>query len=244
MWIEFVGCSGAGKTTLAARTLAVLRESGMYAASSQDLVARSTRTAWIRNNSVRNLLQNVVFAPSAIRAAVHHHSFLRFATGIITREADFPLDWLSRTRSTLRILASQRVLTAYRSSDLVVLIDEGMLNAAQNLFVHARRAPRLREVRAFASRVSMPDIIVHVRVPLGVALLRTMRRHDPPLRTRSRRDLESFITHGQQVFEVLTQADSWRDRVISVSSVPEEPADVAGAPRQIVESIRERLSTR
>ncbi len=244
MFVEFIGCSGAGKTTLAKNTLVRLADCGVRAADSQDLVAQSTRTAWVKNDSMRNLLQSIVLAPSPVELGVNHRRLLSFAVRIITRDAESPLDWCSRTRSTLRLIASHRMLLTRRTSELVVLVDEGLLNAAHNLFVYASRGPRLREVRSFASMVSVPDMIVHVRVPLDVALVRTMRRPDPPIRTRSPRHLEAFLRHGQQVFEMLAQTDPWRDRVLSVSSVADAPADTAAVVRQIVELIRDRLSMR
>src|ERR1035438_973869 len=110
MLIEFVGCSGAGKTTHIERALRVLSDRGRAAACSTALVARATRTAWISNLLLRNICLNVVLFPWLLLALRRHARFFFFGIRHIVCRADSALGILQRSLSQARNLAANELL--------------------------------------------------------------------------------------------------------------------------------------
>jgi hypothetical protein len=72
----------------------------------------------------------------------------------------------------------QRLRRGLRDCDLV-LCDEGIVQAAHNLFVHAGAAPRPEEIVQFAQTVPRPDLLVWVAAPPAQSAAVILRRGHP-----------------------------------------------------------------
>src|SRR5205823_5433711 len=97
-----------------------------------------------------------------------------------------------------------------------VLVDEGTIHSAHYVLVHVNHPPRREDVEAFCRLVPMPDLVVHVVAPLETVLARTFARSDPPLRRRSKEEMERFIRHAYTMFDLLMSQDTLSRKTLRV----------------------------
>ncbi len=238
MLIEFVGCSGAGKTTFATAVRAALLERGCKVAYSPELIAQITKSAWMRNERFRNVLISVWLLPWFWKSRGVHRSFYDFAFSVIRRDAEDVWDWSSRTRSLIRQACTFEVLRRFESQYDFVLVDECTLSSAHNLFAHVNTPPRHDEIRQFATLVPMPDMVVHVDTDTQRAMQRTLGRPDPPIRQGYENNrFERFIQHGQQICEYLTHCPELSHRVVTVKNNSDDREAITECAGRLVQYI-------
>jgi hypothetical protein len=227
MLIEFVGCSGAGKTTVVEKVLAALSERNRTAASSTALIATATHTAWIRNLFLRNICLDFLLLPWLLLALKHHFRFCLFGLLQIVRNADSGLSVLQRVLSQLRNVAANELLRRLHPNPEFILVDEGTVCGVHNVLVYPNRAPATTAIQAYAKLVPKPDLIIHVNSPVQLALSRTKSRYDPPLRFHSLCDRLRFVRFGHETHLQLSRchefSDSWY-----VTCPTEDPVDRRG----------------
>ena len=211
MLIEFVGCSGAGKTTHIERALRVLSDRGRAAACSTALVARATRTAWISNLLLRNICLNVVLFPWLLLALRRHARFFFFGIRHIVCRADSALGILQRSLSQARNLAANELLRRLDSAPEFILVDEGTICGVHNVLVHLKRLPESDWIETYSRLVPKPDLVIHLDTPVGLALTRTQNRPDPPLRFHILSDRLRFVQFGHDTHEVLSKCEAFRN---------------------------------
>ena len=108
-----------------------------------------------------------------------------------------------------------------------------------NPFVHVNCFPKNEEVRKYLSTVPAPDLVVRVEAPLEVALTRTLRRRDKPIRgRRTEQDFADFIQHADDVFQELDEDEYFRNRMIKVVNV--DSACVDAVVKKIVNFVLKR----
>jgi hypothetical protein len=123
---------------------------GQRTVASGDVVARATRTAWLRHDPTRNAVLNVLLAGWFRRAALEHPTFLRSARAHIKRDARPGFDRVSRLWALRRQLAGDALLRA-QGADVLTLVDEGILGAIHSALVHPQRAAKAEEVEDFVT---------------------------------------------------------------------------------------------
>ena len=242
MLIEFAGCSGAGKTTLLNNVIATLTKRGVKAVSSTFVIAQMTCTAWINNDTVRNILLNFILLPWFFRSFKNYYRFYFFGIRVILRDAHSVFNRISRIRSLMRQMGADELLRSKKVKRQLILVDEGMLGCAHNLLVYIDTPPRPEAVRQYAQLVPMPDLIIHIDVPLHLAFKRTLSRPDPPLRGQSKANLKRFVRHGRDVFNTLSAVEEFEDHLLTVFNVYETPAKTEALTEHIVEFILKKVS--
>lgn len=211
MHVALIGCSSAGKTTLAQAILTACQERGVPAWLSDDFAMRRLHLGWIRNGFVRRrVLELSSFAWFVVTWRRH-----RAYSGLIRRVIrDAPGGWaykLTLLRLTVRKLGIHALVeSAVEPDQIVVSENEAVLQAAHHLFVHpvGRRAAPLDSTESallaeFAERSPRPDLIAYVRVPSDVLVDRMLRRGHRRLGTTNRRRVERFVDRAVETFERL-----------------------------------------
>ena len=102
---------------------------------------------------------------------------------------------------------------ARRASDRrTVLVDEGVLLSAYQLFVYSDAPYGDVDLDRFARLVPMPDRIVYVKAPLDLLVDRAIRRPDPrrELAGRSRDQVADGLARAVELFEGLAVRDAVR----------------------------------
>ena len=236
MMVEFIGSTGAGKTTVAAavqRRLAELAEVD----TAPDFVASLIGLPPLATPFQRNLVSDLVGLPFFLGSLHRHREFVRFVLSVLARQR-LALQAANRVRSTIRKIGVYEILER-RARGRIVLVDEGTVLHAHNLFVFTSRAYSAADLERFASVAPLPELIVYVKAPLATLVSRSLERPDPPreIRSRDRRLVELFVGRAHAMFETLVEIPIIRERVVIVDN----PGDRTGASTQAVEAVVESI---
>ena len=193
MQLELVGCTGAGKSTLAANILKTAQADGFEIMLADDVALR--QLGWCGTSPGR--LRSVALHAAALIACVtdgwQYRDFIRSAHGVL-RSAKIPLcQQCNQFRKVLKQLGRYE-LVRQRSQELrPILVDEGTVHAAHNLFVHVNREAADEELQSFAECVPLPDVVIYLKSGEEHLIERTLRRGHPRIRELTHQSVSSFV---------------------------------------------------
>ena len=244
MLIEFIGCTGAGKTTLVKGVKDRLLSLGLDAISSTHFIAETTGTYWIKSERLQNVALSFILCPWFIKAFRFYRSYIFFALRTICCNTTPILDRVNRIRHVVRLLGGNELLRGSCQGNRFVLIDEGAIGSAHHVLVGIHHSPMEEDILTFANLVPIPDLVIHVDTPVRIALERTLRRPDPPIGIKSVTLVEEFIKHGRDVFEIFSGHRNLDGRFMTVTNRTQKPKKIDLLVDQIVEFILTRISHR
>jgi len=218
MIIEFIGCTGAGKTTLIAHVQRRLVQEASVT-TSFTLVASPLGLRNVTNPTARHLIQEFIGFPSFIRSLYRHKAFIIFILRMLARQADFSVFMMNNLRSLVRKISVYE-MTKRRQHNQIVLVDEGTVLLAHNIFVYSSALYTAEEIARFASLVPLPDMIMYVKAPMETLVQRTLLRADPPREIKSRNQelIEKQINRAVRMFDQLVKAENIQSRLLIVEN--------------------------
>lgn len=235
MLIEFIGCTGSGKTTISERVIKKLSNMGIKTIS---IHSREFYFCGIKleNETLQNIIMDFKAFLFVILAMKWQYHFLLFAIKVLKRNADSFLIGLNLFRSVIRKIGTYELLKRKGPNEIAV-VDEGTVHTAHNLFVHLTSPHSTQDIIEFARLVPLSDIVVCVQAPKAVLLERTFNRKDPPRRELSRVKLERFVNHACDLFEELAAIERIRERLLTVNYFENSFEMVDALGNQIVNHI-------
>ena len=236
MIVEIAGCSGSGKSTLLKEILRQCAERGLPVATAEDVALPRLPRAIRRHPTLQNLALDLRGVGETITLR-RDRDFLAFAMSVIRRDTDRAVTALSACRGVLRKLGVHSVLAREANGWKAVLVDEGTIHSAHYVLVHVNSAPRPQDIAAFCRLVPMPELVVYVTAPLEKVLERTFARRDPPLRGRSREEMERFIRHAHTMFDQLMSDETLSRRTLKVQTNENDFGSYRCFARTIVDRI-------
>lgn len=240
MIVEFVGSTGAGKTTLITavhRKLAGTAE----VATAFELVAMPLGLDRTTHPTAQNLIQEVAGLPFFARSLLRYRAFLLFIVKMLARHGKITWFTLHYLRSLERTLGVYEFIRHY-GQERIVLVDEGTLIPAHNVFVYTAAHYTAAEIAQFARLAPLPDVVVYIKAPVESLIRRTLQRADPPRELRSRNPVlvETYLKRATALFEQLVSTENLRNRVLVVEN-PEASEQARNiTAEQIAEFIRHR----
>jgi thymidylate kinase len=236
MIVEFIGCDGAGKTTLS-RMLCEHGIPGRRVVAMPDLLRDRAGLRRITHRTAVNVVQDVGAFPFFVRGFRRHREYVAFARRMLARHEPSTFDRLNSMRGIVRRVGMYE-LASNRASDRIVLSDEGTVLSAYHLAL-ADVALEPSELEDFARLVPAPDLIVYVTAPVASLVQRATSR---PVRRRQHAgkdpdQVERTIRRTADVFDRLAAASPLRDRVIIVENEDGDPAE----RQELVEKLAPRL---
>jgi len=225
MMVEFIGSTGAGKTVLADEVRRRLAAAwGTASVAAIDLVAERVEVPVPAHPTAQNLLEDAVGFPYFLASWPRHRAFTRFASGYLARGFRRAVWNLNRLRNVVRKLGTYEIARRH-GAGRIVLVDEGTVLAAHNLFGGVDAVYGAEELESFARLVPLPEAIVYVRAPLELLVRRCMERPDPPraVRARDRSLVERHLRRAAGVFEDLIACPRIRERALIVDNAAESP---------------------
>ena len=218
MIIEFIGSTGAGKTTLLAEVRRRLAQTAEVA-SAFELVAAPLGLGRVTHPTAQNLIQELIGLPFFLQSLGRHRAFVVFILKMIARHGNFRFFTIHYLRSLERTIGVYELIRR-RERERIVLVDEGTIILAHNVFVYTSALYSSEEISTFARLVPLPDVIVYVRAPVDSLIKRSLQRTDPPreMKSKSRALIEQYTTRAVAMFEQLIKAENMRSRVLIVEN--------------------------
>jgi thymidylate kinase len=237
MIIEFIGSTGAGKTTLISAVQRRLAETAEVM-TSFERVASPLGLRRVTNLTARNLIQELVGFPFFIGSFSRHKALIIFILRMLARQASFSVFTINNLRSLERKLGVDEILKR-RQHNKIILVDEGPLLLAHNVFVYSGAHYTGEEIARFAALVPLPDIIIYIKAPLDILIQRSLLRADPPreMKSRNRGLVEKHINRALEMFDQLVAAQNIKCRLLIVENSDSDHHGYNHAVDHIVKSI-------
>jgi thymidylate kinase len=236
MIVEFIGCTGAGKSTLVAQLRQELSQQA-HVVSSFEVVAARLGLSHIAQPTVQNLIQEVAGLPFFLGSLPSQQRFLRFTLQMMARQGNFNFYSFNHLRSLERTIGVDGFIRSVggrqAAQPQIVFVDEGTIVPAHNIFVYNDVAYSAQEINRYAELAPLPDVIVYVRAPIEQLIKRTQQRPDPPreMRGQSAARIEYFIRRADAMFEQLVSNPRLQQRLLLVDA-PEKGDALYGATVQ------------
>ena len=214
MIIEFIGSTGAGKTTLISKVQHKLAKT-VNVTTSFDLVSTPVGLRGVTNPTAQNLIQELVGFPFFVHSLHRHKAFVVFALKMLARHGKFTFYAMNYLRSLERTVGVYEIIRRYERKR-IVLVDEGTILPAHNVFVYTNAEYTPEEIARFAALVPLPDLIVYVKAPVDCIIERSRRRTDPPreMKSKDHDQIEVYVNRAVNKFEQLVRAEPIRSRTL------------------------------
>ena len=244
MIVEFIGCAGAGKTSL--RNL--ICEQGIRGhdvVAMPDLLLQRPLLRRVAHPTAVNIVQELGGLPFLLRALPSERPFLAFARRTLWRDTTSRFDKLNGMRGVARKVGMFH-LARTRARHAVVLSDEGTLLSSYNLFVATKKDFGQAELDRFAHLVPMPDYVVYVRAPVESLVERARSRPDPRRQHlgQSTAAIEADVRRTVQLFDLLVEAAPLAGRVSMVESRDLDREGRIRLANDIAKELRSQLEDR
>lgn len=236
MIVEFVGCDGAGKTTLS-RMLCERGIPGSRVVAMPDLLLDRPGLRWITQRTAVNVVQDLGGFPFFVDGRRRHREYVAFARRMLARHEPSTLDRLNSMRGIVRRVGMYE-LANRRAANEIVLSDEGTVLSAYHLALTSTTFDEA-ELQEFARLVPRPGLIVYVKAPLASLVRRAASR---PVQRRQHAgmapdQIEQTIRRTANVFDLVAAAPPLRERVLVVENADSDP----GNRQELVDEIARRL---
>ena len=217
MVVEFIGSTGAGKTTVINEVFHRLAKTSQVT-TSIDLATSMLGLRGVKNPTLQNLAMEFVSFPFFIFTLYKYNKFLRHTIKIFWRATGFSIQTIHNLRSLVRKIGMYEI-TKSPGKNQVVLVDEGPVLAA-HMFVPAGNTYTPEEITRFTELLPLPDLIVYIRASVDTIIERTHRRADPPREVEINNPdrMEAYIKRTVDLFDQITQADNLQPRLLVVES--------------------------
>lgn len=218
MIIEFIGSTGAGKTTLIQRILSTCEREGIAAVAGTDAVLKQCGLNWVHHHLVRAALVNLIALAASLAAWRSYPDFYRFTFHTLLKLPD-TVPWFHRlwlAKNILKRIGIYELVRRHDDPQHLVLIDEGTLHVAHSLFVHLDGAPDGQALSTFARLAPLPQVVVYLRQDEATLAERLLARRHPRVPDGSLADATHFVRQAVGVFDELVQHPAIAQRVIVV----------------------------
>ncbi len=216
MQIELIGCTSAGKSTLAGELIATGQACGVDVVMSDDVLLKRARLAWLKRRWLRTLAIDLLAGVSCLCVLPSQLAYFAFA---VRTSLQSPGSWpvrLNLVRNTLRKVGIDRLLNKAARDDQIVLVDEGTLHAAHNLFVHVDTPPDREALARFLHLVRLPEMALYLRQAPSVIAQRTLARGHQRIPSRHPDDIARFVQRAIEVFDRLAGEPAVAERLIQI----------------------------
>ncbi len=237
MIIEFIGSTGAGKTTLISEVRRRLAQT-IDVTTSFELVAAPFGLSSVTHPTLRNVIEEILGLPFFVRALFLNRAFIVFILRMLARQANLSIFTLNNLRSLERKIGVYEIIRR-NPHDQIVLVDEGTVLTAHNIFVYSEATYSREEIAGFANLVPLPDFIVYIKAPVDILVQRSLKRTDAPreMRSKDRAVIERYINSAVRMFDELIKTDNIQRRLLIVENSDQNDHEIDMVVNEIVNVI-------
>ena len=217
MIVEFIGSTGAGKTSLISKIHHKLAQTKVVT-TPFDLIAAPLGLSSVTHPTIQNLIQELVGFPFFVGSLNRHAKFLSHTIETFSRNTRFSIHRINNLRSLERKIGMYEISQRYDKGQ-IVLVDEGPILAA-HMFVFTASIVTSAEIAAFANLLPLPDLIIYIKAPVDVLVRRALQRPDPP-REMGKKDpimTEKYVKDAATVFDQLMESERIKSRLLVVDN--------------------------
>lgn len=217
MIVEFVGSTGAGKTSLISKIHHKLARTATVT-TQFDLIAAPLNLKSVSHPTVQNLIQEVVAFPFFVGSLNRHKKFLTHTIRTFSNNTKLSIYKINNLRSLERKIGLYEISQRY-NRDQIILVDEGPILAA-HMFVFTGSLVQDSDMATFAELLPLPDLIVYIKAPIEVLVRRALQRPDPPREMGSKDAVltENYVRSATAVFDRLMEAERIKSRLLIVNN--------------------------
>ncbi len=219
MQIELTGCTSAGKTTLMSRICRASHEQSLDVVAGDEFILGLVRLNGIRSHIARTLIIDFIAGIACLATIARHWGFYRFSLRLIFRLRTGWFERLNLARNALKKIGVFETIRRFAPPSKIVMVDEGTLHAAHNLFVHLNSEPSEDDFRTFLRLVPLPEAAVYLKESAPVLILRTHRRKHPRLRFANVTGKMLFVERAISTFERL-ESEPRVQQVLLIAEMP------------------------
>ena len=216
MQIELIGCTSAGKSTLSRRILHACHERGIDILLGEDFVLKQVRLHWIKNHLLRRLLINLAGLFACLLTLRRNAKFYLFAARHLLLLSIAFFEKINMLRNTLKKIGIFEIIRTRSAHHQIILVDEGVLQAAHHLFVFVSVNIKTEHLSTFVGLVPLPDVLVYLKQPEELLIDRTMKRGHKRIPYRSYGKVARFVKQAVTTFDKLVQHPSVEKKVFVV----------------------------
>lgn len=217
MQIELIGCTSAGKSTLARDICQVCHEQGLDILAGNDFILKQIKLNWIKNRLSRTFLVNLAALLACLVTWQNNLKFYLFATQLLFQLPIPRLEKLYLLRNVLKKIGIYEIIRFRSTGQQVILVDEGVVQTVHNFFVHVSVQVEAEQLATFARLIPLPDVIVYLRQPEALLIDRTIKRGHKRIPDRSYSNVARFIKQAVAIFEQLVQNPAVQNKVLVVA---------------------------
>ena len=217
MIVEFIGSTGAGKTSLISKIHHKLAQTTVVT-TPFDLIAAPLGLSSVTHPTAQNFIQELVGFPFFIGSLNRHGKFLAHTINTFSNNTNFSIHRINNFRSLERKIGMYEITQRYDQGQ-IILVDEGPILAA-HMFVFTGSLVTSSEIATFADLVPLPDLIVYIKAPVDVLVRRALQRPDPP-REMGKKDpvlTERYVKDATAIFDQLMESERIRSRLLLVDN--------------------------
>jgi deoxyadenosine/deoxycytidine kinase len=217
MIVEFIGSTGAGKTSLISKIHHKLAQTKVVT-TPFNLIAAPLGLSRVTHPTAQNLIQELVGFPFFIRSLNRHGKFLSHTIETFSRNTKFSIHTINNLRSLERKIGMYEITQRYGKGQ-IVLVDEGPMLAA-HMFVFTGSIVTSVEIAVFANLIPLPDLVIYIKAPIDVLVKRALQRPDPP-REMGNKDpamTEKYVKDATTVFDQLMESERIKSRLLVVDN--------------------------
>ena len=216
MQIELIGCTSAGKSTLSRSILQACREQGIDLSMADDFVLKQVRLNWVKMNLARRLLVNLVALCACLATWQKNLAFYIFAIQVIFQLPTALFEKLYSLRNVLKRIGVYEIICRWKADQQVLLVDEGTLQTAHNLFVNVSIEMKADDLSTFVKLAPQPDVVIYVKQSEAILIERTIKRGHKRIPDRSYRPVVRFIKQAVSMFDKLVQYPAVENKVLVI----------------------------
>jgi deoxyadenosine/deoxycytidine kinase len=239
MIVEFIGSTGAGKSTLIREVQRQLAKTTSVT-TSVELAAGMLGLRSVTHPTLQNLIQEVVGFPFFMGALYHYRGFLRHTIRLFLRHSRFSMRTLNNLRSLERKIGMYEIMRrSYK--ERIILVDEGPILAA-HMFASTALIPASEEITQFTDMLPLPDLVVYSRASIDTIMERTLQRADPPreIDVKDPSTTREYVKSAVAIFDQLIQAENIRCRLLVIESPNRTEPGYKDVINRISQSILDR----
>lgn len=121
-------------------------------------------------------------------------------------------------RSVLRKMGIYSYFDRRKFSNTMVVVDEGVIHIAHNIFVSPDRLPCGKDIHTFVNNVPLPDQVIVCRNSREQLLENLKKRGQWTTRVRNEQELECFVDNAIQAFDSLITSKRLQQRLMVCDS--------------------------